>query len=379
VANENAPAFVNVQQISRNPLISQLDHFTEIRQATEHLYSRCGAGGGVSDYLLGRLDVLNGTAEFVEEYAKDLQSSLTPNNPQVQNIFRECVSILSDLRRLVALIGDDGGSLDADATRLSASSLNEEIIDVRSRLTSLQFNLSHIHNKKIAKDADAIKEAVTELMNGPANADETSSIRTFYTASSIPYVERQMWRELERALRGRFTAEFVRHNYALIVATVEETVWETTTLPVDALKPAPSVATAAVLTNTTASTLSVSERSRTLVEDTDRSANSTTIAKRHGEPLQKEQPLSVARDLLPKAGLRSVDAVRDDDDLASQTEPDPKLEESPSTFLPVRGVKRSASMTALYHWDDAWADKTGRTWGSYFGDSRAERLLTFGS
>ena len=149
---------------------------------------------------------------------------------------------------------------------------------------SLQFNLSLIHNKKMAKDADAIKQAVTELMNGQANADDTSSIRTFYTASSIPYVERQMWRELERALRACFTAEFVRDNYALIVATVEEAVWENTTPGLmDTTTPAPTVSTASALTNTTMPLSYGSDRSNTLIEDTSEGAKGTTFGAIHGD------------------------------------------------------------------------------------------------
>lgn len=59
-----------------------INHFTEVRQVTEHLYNRCGAVEDVSDKLLGCLDVLNGTAEFVEEYAKELQASVSPNDPE---------------------------------------------------------------------------------------------------------------------------------------------------------------------------------------------------------------------------------------------------------------------------------------------------------
>jgi hypothetical protein len=216
------------------------------------------------------------------------------------------------------LIEDDGGGDDADATRFSTGLLNEEVIDVRSRLMSLQFNLSLIHNKKMAKDADAIKQAVTELMNGQANTDDTSSIRTFYTASSIPYVERQMWRELKRALRAHFTAEFVRDNYALIVATVEEAVWENTTPGlVDTTTPAPTVSTASALTNTTMPSLYGSDRLNTLVEDTSEGAKGTTYGAIH----------------------------RDWDD---------KIE-------------------------GPWANKTGRTWASRVDDNEGERLLTFGS
>jgi hypothetical protein len=323
------------------------------------------------------LDVLNGTAEFVEEYAKELQAIVLPNDPQLKRIFCECALILSDLQRLVVLIEDDGGSDDADATKLSTSSLNEEVMDMRSRLMSLQFNLSHIHNKKLAKDADAIKEAVTELLNGPAHADDSSSIRIFYTSSSIPYVERQMWRELERSLRGRFTAEFVRDNYILIVATVEDTMWENTTPgPVDTTIPALAVPMASALTNTTMPTLHGPDRSSALVGDIGEGVVGITLAERRSEPVQTEQKLPIAQCLMPKAGLRIADAATDDNDLASQTGPGQTLEKRTSEFLAYPRLKRSASMTGQY---GDQPDTSGRTWASSFDDSWGERLLTFGS
>jgi hypothetical protein len=267
------------------------------------------------------LDVLNGTAEFVEEYAKELQASIPSNDPQLQKIFRECTSIHSDLLQLLALVENDGGN-DANATRFSIGSLNEEVIDLRSRLMGLQMNLSYIHNKRMAKDTEAIKEAVTELMNGAANSDDASSIRTFYTASSIPYVERQMWRELEKALRERFTTNFVRDNYALIVATVEETVWETTMPPLsDTTTSAPTVTTTSASTDTTMPTSSESNQLSTLVEHTDETAKGTTLGAALG-----------------------------------------------ATLSPVKKANQAD-----------WSDKTGRTWASHIDENGCECLLTFGS
>ena len=75
----------------------------------------------------------------------------------------------------------------------------------------------------MTQDTDAITGAITELLNDPENGDDDSSIKTFYTALSLPYVERGIWRELEKRLRNRVTAEFVRDHYAVIVAIVEET------------------------------------------------------------------------------------------------------------------------------------------------------------
>ncbi|KAH7562626.1 hypothetical protein BM1_02146 [Bipolaris maydis] len=269
-----------------------INHFTEIRQVTEYLYNHCCGARGVSDNLLGRVDVLHGTAEFVEEYAKELQASLPPNDPQLQRVFRECASIVFDLRRLVLLIEDNSCNNGADTSGFSPLSLNEEIIEFRFRLMSLQANLSLIHNKNMRQnfDTNAIKRAIAELINVPENSEDTASINTFYTASSIPYVERQMWREIERALRGRFTADFVRDNYALIVDTVEETVWENS-IPRrgDTATLAPIVTMESAVPNTMTPTAYRSDRLGTPPGVIDEGAEDTTVVS------QTEQRLSDLR------------------------------------------------------------------------------------
>ncbi|EUC31573.1 hypothetical protein COCCADRAFT_6558 [Bipolaris zeicola 26-R-13] len=128
-------------------------------------------------------------------------------------------------------------------------------------------------------DADAIKQAIAEIMSGPEDSEDTASIKTFYTASSIPYMERQMWRKIERALRGRFTAEFVRDNYALIVDTVEETVWENS-IPRrgDTTTPAQIVAIESALASTKTPTSYRSDRLSTLAGVIDEGAEGTAMA-----------------------------------------------------------------------------------------------------
>jgi hypothetical protein len=199
-----------------------INHVTEIRQVTERLSSRCSEAD-TSDKLLGSLEALSGAAEFIEDYAKELNDSVFASSPLLEGLSRECASILNELKRMeCALVhAEDGGYI-------FTASLNENVVDLRSRLMSLQMHLSNSHSRKTAKDFEIIKEAVTRLMNSHQSSDDTSSIRSFYTASSIPYVERQMWQGIEKALRARFTTDFVRDNYALIVASVEELVFENT-------------------------------------------------------------------------------------------------------------------------------------------------------
>lgn len=91
---------------------------------------------------------------------------------------------------------------------------------------SLQMHLSDINNMKTTKDFEIIKEAVAQLMSSHADSDEASSFCSFYTASSIPFVEREMWQEIQKALRARLKPDVVRDNYALIVTLVEKIIVE---------------------------------------------------------------------------------------------------------------------------------------------------------
>ncbi|KAF7672578.1 hypothetical protein GT037_009609 [Alternaria burnsii] len=199
-----------------------INHITEIRQVTERLSSR-STSADISEKTLGSLEALCGAAEFTEEYAKELKVGVFASDLPLERITRECASILTELKRLESLLGRDG-----DGGDVFTASLNEDVVDIRSRLMSLQMHLSNMNSRKTAKDFETIKEAVTRLMNSQSSSDEASSIRTFYTASAIPYVERQMWQEVQNALCARFTTDFVRDNYALIVASVEELVFENT-------------------------------------------------------------------------------------------------------------------------------------------------------
>ncbi|RMZ73131.1 patatin phospholipase a2-related [Pyrenophora seminiperda CCB06] len=203
-----------------------IHHITEIRQVTERLSSRC-IDADTSDRLLSSLQALSGTAQFTEDYAKELNASVFSNDPLLERVSRECGSILSELKRLENSLGknENGG-------RVFTASLNEDVVDIRSRLISLQIHLSSINNRKIAKDLHTIKEALTQLlkihissgsddasstrsfyttlstpqlMNNQtrSGSDETSSIRSFYTASWIPFVDRRMWHEIvEGAISG---------------------------------------------------------------------------------------------------------------------------------------------------------------------------------
>jgi len=199
-----------------------INQITEIKQVTERLSSRCSRADA-SEKFLGSLEALSGAAEFVEEYAEELNASFFSNDPLLERVSRECASILRELKQLETSLAQDG-----NGNYVITASFSEDVVDIRSRLMSLQMHLSNVNSRQTAKDFRVIKEAVTQLMNDHQSSDDASSIRSFFTASSIPYVERQIWQEIEKALRVRFTAEYVRDHYALIVASVEELVFENT-------------------------------------------------------------------------------------------------------------------------------------------------------
>jgi hypothetical protein len=199
-----------------------INHITEIRQVTERLSSRF-TSTDTPEKLLGSLEALSGAAEFTEDYAKELKASVFTSGFPLERVCRECASILSELKRLEALLGRDMVGDD-----VTIASLNGDVLDIRSRVMSLQMHLSSIISRKTAKDFQIIKEAVTQLMNSQSSSDEASSIRTFYTASAIPYVERQMWQEIQNTMCASLSTEYVRDNYGLIVAWVEKLIFDNT-------------------------------------------------------------------------------------------------------------------------------------------------------
>jgi hypothetical protein len=310
-----------------------INHITEIRQVTERLSSRCSEAY-TSYKLFGTLEALSGAAEFTEDYVKELNASVFSNEPLLERVSRECASILSELKQLEHSLGQD-----ENGGYVFSASLSENIVDIRSRLMSLQMLLSNINSRKNAKDFEAIKEAVTQLMNSHQSSDDASSIRSFFTASENPYVERQVWQEIEKALRARFTTNFVRDNYALIVASLEELVFENT---------APWI-----------------------VEE--------------AKPIEEANPIEIPKlDALPSKALNTT--ITGITLRGSETyniaplymeDIDVGLEEQ---FPEIEGyADDDASLRPLYVCRDRSADKTGVAWSKSVRDGTGESLLTLGS
>ena len=227
-----------------------LNQITEIRQVTERLSSHC-SGANTSDKLLGSLEALSEFAKYTEDYAKTLDISVFSSDSHFGRVSEECASILGQLKILVESLeqGENEGY------ELSAS-LNEDVLDLRSRLTSLQSHLNIVSNRKTQKHYETIKKTLTQLMSSLKSKDKAFSIRSFVMAPSIrsfptapsthsfvtapsirsfdtalenPYVERQVWLEIERSLRAvGFTTEFVGKNRDLIVASLEDVFLENT-------------------------------------------------------------------------------------------------------------------------------------------------------
>jgi len=227
-----------------------LNQITEIRQVTERLSSHC-SGANTSDKLLGSLEALSEFAKYTEDYAKTLDISVFSSDSHFGRVSEECASILGQLKILVESLeqGENEGY------ELSAS-LNEDVLDLRSRLTSLQSHLNIVSNRKTQKHYETIKKTLTQLMSSLKSKDKAFSIRSFVMAPSIrsfptapsthsfvtapsirsfdtalenPYVERQVWLEIERSLRAvGFTTEFVGNNRDLIVASLQDVFLENT-------------------------------------------------------------------------------------------------------------------------------------------------------
>lgn len=142
-------------------------------------------------------------------------------SPQLHKISLECASISSELQRLIGQVDNTGTGDDDESSGPISSALHEEVIDIRNRLMSVQLSLSQIYNRTITEELVAIKMAVLEIIDGLADSDDDASIQTFYTASSIPYVETAAWKEVERSLRAHFPEQSVRDNYAMIIETIE--------------------------------------------------------------------------------------------------------------------------------------------------------------
>jgi len=218
-----------------------INQITEIRQVTERLSSRCS---GADNKLRADLQDLSGAAEFTDNFARELNASVYASDPFLERVSRECASILGELKQLEQSLEQD-----KNGTNVSTASLSETVGEIRSRLISLQTHLNNVSNRKIAKDYEAIKEAITELMKDHQSSDDVSSIRSFFTAPEIPYVEQQIWQEIVKTLQARFSTDYVRENDALIKSTLEDIVFDNTA-PWIVEEPEPRVSTSRLTTPT---------------------------------------------------------------------------------------------------------------------------------
>ncbi|KAH7073934.1 P-loop containing nucleoside triphosphate hydrolase protein [Paraphoma chrysanthemicola] len=94
---------------------------------------------------------------------------------------------------------------------------------------SIHLRLSLLYNRRQTHMNEAfIRKVVIDVIDNKEQNDDTSSVHTFYTASSVPYVDRQTWKEFEKDLRSRLSPDVIRNNYALIVSVIEDAVFKDT-------------------------------------------------------------------------------------------------------------------------------------------------------
>ncbi|PSN64913.1 hypothetical protein BS50DRAFT_622273 [Corynespora cassiicola Philippines] len=201
-----------------------------VKHVTDHLPTICSTSLDVSDRLVGRLDDLKEASSNVEGYARKLQGILPRNHPELQEALRKHASILSDVETLEDSLRNYISDKGTDDRRLFVTQgIYDNIIYIRTRLLSLHLELNTIHTSNKSIDPALIREIMVQCQQScqgqasdhEGSADDLSSYYTFYSASSIPYIERQKWREIEKAIRMRLGAEVVRDNYASVIEAVE--------------------------------------------------------------------------------------------------------------------------------------------------------------
>ncbi|KAI4619989.1 hypothetical protein J4E83_005223 [Alternaria metachromatica] len=146
-----------------------INQITEIRQVAEHLSSRCNETNN-SHKLLGSLEALSVFAKYTEDYANTLDTSVLSSDLHFGRVSEECASILRELKLLVETLeqGELGGYE-------PSPSFGENVLDLRSRLTSLQSHLNIVSNRKAQKDYSTIKETLTQLVNSLTNGGGVKS------------------------------------------------------------------------------------------------------------------------------------------------------------------------------------------------------------
>ena len=357
-----------------------INQITEIRQVTERLSSRCSEAN-TSNKLLVSLEALSELAKYTEDYAKTLDTSVFSSDLHFGRVSEECASILGELKLLIHSL--EKGEI--EGYELSAS-LNENVVDLRSRLTSLQSHLNIVSNRKIQKDYKSIKETLTQLVNSLTSTDKAFSIRSFVTAPSvrsfpaapsirsfvtapsirsfvtapeIPDDEQQVWLEIERSLRAAgFTTEFVGNNRHLIEAVLEDAFLENTDpWIVEGAKSKVSPS------GFTAPTLRLSEAYNIAVTETE-----------GDEEINDGASL---RSVLNKLLFSKTDRDEELNDVASVH----SFLSSEKPFTETEREEESndgASFRSVYNDTLSQADKSGNEWSRSVEGGTGECLLTFG-
>ena len=174
----------------------------------------------MSEGLRTKISTLRSIAETTEDHARALQADIFMKDPRLKISLLECKDILMELQNLAKSI--EGSEEGSTLSSVEITKFNGVVTDLRGRLSSIQACLGGCEARKIREDHTLIKEALQKLFQEQSNAREPS-ICSFYTAHSLPAVEREEWHEIEKGLREHgLTPQVIQQHLEFIVETLRE-------------------------------------------------------------------------------------------------------------------------------------------------------------
>lgn len=185
---------------------------------TDRLDVQYGASVYSSEQLQSRLHSLNFAAKSAIECAKSPENWSLLDNFQLNDISRETDEILKCLHQVMVAVEHDNQDENHTARSAPSEPLDKQIIDIQTRLLFIQSHLTFLLTRRQVKnDVDYIKKIVLETIEQSDRSDDVSSIGTFYTASSILFAEREIWKAFQKQLRNNLTLDMIQNDPAAIM------------------------------------------------------------------------------------------------------------------------------------------------------------------